>query len=354
MAKREFLQLAHKYDAEAHSPAGMMASEKLDGQRCFWDGGISTGHSKAEVPWANTLKDERYRSTQVATGLWSRYGNVIHAPSWFIESLPKIPMDGEFYIPGYRQDLMSIIKTIKPDEEMWKKVQYFVFDAVPLCTLLAPGMIDTTNFKKRIPSIAMDWAQMHSNKIVWYPDVAMGFKTRLAGIRNRTTPSEHWHVHEQVELPTSTVEARRVMDEFLERVVAAGGEGLIIRAPNAIYECNRTWSMLKVKPCDDAEGVVVGYTSGRLTTLGSKLIGKMGALIIQLYNGKEMELSGFTDEEREFVDNDWAFHNPGQRCPSYIINATFPMGTKVTFKYRGTSKDGIPQEARYWRKRNDE
>jgi hypothetical protein len=60
MAKREFLQLAHKLDAKKHGIGGWLYSEKLDGERCFWDGGVSTGLAKSEIPWANTNKDERY------------------------------------------------------------------------------------------------------------------------------------------------------------------------------------------------------------------------------------------------------------------------------------------------------
>ena len=40
--RREFLQLAERYDAEKHDAAGRYISEKLDGTRCFWDGGLST------------------------------------------------------------------------------------------------------------------------------------------------------------------------------------------------------------------------------------------------------------------------------------------------------------------------
>src|SRR4051812_13731200 len=53
--RREFLQLADTYDAEKHDIAGFYISEKLDGTRCFWDGGISRGEPTASVPWANII-----------------------------------------------------------------------------------------------------------------------------------------------------------------------------------------------------------------------------------------------------------------------------------------------------------
>ena len=48
---------------------------------------------------------------------------------------------------------------------------------------------------------------------------------------------------------------------------------------------------------------MVGFTSGRETHKGSRLLGKIGALIVD-YQGKRLELSGLTDAEREFADRD--------------------------------------------------
>ena len=41
--RREFLQLADTYNPAKHKIAGYLVSEKLDGTRCFWDGGLSRG-----------------------------------------------------------------------------------------------------------------------------------------------------------------------------------------------------------------------------------------------------------------------------------------------------------------------
>lgn len=39
--KRQFLMLAHDYDPKKHSILGWYMSEKLDGLRAWWDGGIT-------------------------------------------------------------------------------------------------------------------------------------------------------------------------------------------------------------------------------------------------------------------------------------------------------------------------
>jgi hypothetical protein len=40
MGRREFLQLVDHHDPQKHGVAGWLISEKLDGTRCFRDGGV--------------------------------------------------------------------------------------------------------------------------------------------------------------------------------------------------------------------------------------------------------------------------------------------------------------------------
>ena len=117
----------------------------------------------------------------------------------------------------------------------------------------------------------------------------------------------------------------------------------------------RNHNGIKVKGCLDAEGVVVGFTAGAETEKGSKLLGLIGALVLD-FNGKRLELSGLTNEEREFdtiVASDYAEKNPGSEMPQGIEGKVFKTGDKVTFIYRELTDDGIHKEARYFRKRYD-
>ena len=49
-----------------------------------------------------------------------------------------------------------------------------------------------------------------------------------------------------------------------------------------------------------------------------------------------------------------AAEKPGQDMPSFFQGKCFKVGQTVTFKYRELSDDGIPKEARYWRRRDVE
>lgn len=345
--KQDFLMLAHNYNPKKHRIAGYYVSEKLDGMRCIWDGGRTRGIPKSKVPWANTAKDGRLKSPPVATGLWTRYGGVIHAPDWWLDSLPlDLFLDGELYsMLLRRQELMSIIKQHHPDRR-WEKVKFFVFDSPHPEILFDTREVNNTQFHKRIDF----------NECVNYIpedyllDPKGPFQNRNTLIPKHLQDNVRATWHDQEKLSDNENEARERVEELLNEVSDDGGEGLILRDPLSRYETNRSHNLLKVKRLDDDEGIVVGYTTGRKTDKGSKLLGKVGALILD-YNGLRLELSGLTDEERELSDPAWAAQNPGLECPEHIEAPHFPRGTKVTFRYRGKSKDGIPQEARYYRKR---
>lgn len=357
LQRREFVMLAHTYNPKKHKLSGSYMSEKLDGQRCIWLP-FTRGMKKEDVPFANTAKDSRYVHEQICTGLWSRYGNVIHAPDYWLDDLPNTMLDGELYTEGTaRQNIMSIIKKL-PEKRIdieWESVKYYVFESPNINMLFKEGRVNCPNFSKELKGV-YDWAirngaRDNTLKVVAFPQVIAELKRRLDG-------NKRVLVIPQTVLPQNEIEAIEVANKALQKVSLAGGEGIMCRSALSMYETKRSHSLLKLKKVDDAEGTVLGYTTGRLTDKGSKLLGLMGALILELDNGKIMELSGFTDEERKLTNitngawdaTQWAEENPDKECPDWIEATHFPRGSRVTFKYRGTSNDGIPNEARYWRK----
>jgi len=372
MPKREYLMLAHTYKPAKHGIGGWYMSEKLDGMRCYWDGGLTRGMFKDDVPWANNDKDGRYVVRPVATGLWSRYGNVIHAPANYLDRLPRVPLDGELYRAGPRQELMSIVKALTPDPELWAEVTYPIIDMPSFDRIFMDGFINTVNYKKKFEGIrSWIYTDTDISSLAYIPDQTNIFQTTYALIGKYCASHGPAYQHHQERLPFQTEKAIDLVNQELEYVSKAGGEGLILRKPESLWLPCRSHDLLKVKKRDDAEGTVTGYITGRATDKGSKLLGLMGALVLELDNGKRMELSGFTDEERKLwgVPNrkpiqpgitmgspgakEWAEQNPETEVPDWMEACCFPRGMRVTFKYRGKTKDGIPQEAAYWRERED-
>src|ERR1700745_3678124 len=95
------LLLANVWDPSI-DPTGWWMSEKYDGLRGYWDG----------------------------RKLWSRNGNLIHAPDYFLAELPRdIALDGELWIGyGKFEETVSIVRSETPDDR-WKRVHFMVFDA---------------------------------------------------------------------------------------------------------------------------------------------------------------------------------------------------------------------------------
>jgi DNA ligase-1 len=369
MAKREFLQLAHDY-ARKHMVAGYWWSEKIDGHRGFWDGGISRGIPKIKVPWANTEKDWRYVKQPISTGLWSRYGNVIHAPDWWLDQLPKMLLDGELWNgkrgDGNRQEISSVVKRIDPYDVDWKPLHLMVFDSPPFDTIFADGLIDNIHYHKKFEGIYR-WSLFDCPKFTYYKLFKKEAKYRSVyhSLGHVLEGNEVALRLEQHELAFHGVVADAEIKAAISEISKMKGEGIMIRNPDKFYECERSYNILKVKKWKDAEAIVIGYTTGRATDKGSKLLGLMGALIVK-WKGNVFELSGFTESERilthenyasldcvdtgTMIAREWAIENPEKECPNWITHILFPRGTEVTFKYQGLTKDGIPNPASYWRK----
>jgi len=344
--KREFVQQCQPYSQKKHNILGWMFSEKLDGQRCFYDGGISRGVMCSQVPWAN---NDKKTSDRMSTGLWTRYGNPIFAPNWFLDSLPSFPLDGELWT-GYNQwsKLRSIISTDIPDSNRWRDVIYCAFNAPTANQVLFDGEINLTNFKKNIVGCE-DFILSRGGKIEAPRTNWAAYKFLMENVSEHDNLKIH---HQQF---ISTLED---MDSFLSSILSKNGEGFVAIHPATLYKCGRHKASVKCKPYLDDEATVVGYVSGRETELGSKLLGLMGALIVD-WNGKRFELSGFTNEERiishvneagSSIPFNWACANPETVFPPIYHCAKFPRGSKVSFKFRELTVHGIPKEAAFLRK----
>lgn len=239
------------------------------------------------MPVANWLMSEKLdgiRAYWDGKQLLSRRGNRFAAPDWFTRPLPPFPLDGELWIArGQFEQTLSITSRQRPHPG-WHRISYNIFE-VPG----APGGLDS----------------------------------RLEKLRSHLAvqPVAHLHI-----IPQVPVRDANHLQAELERVVANGGEGLVLRNPQSPYETGRTRNALKVKPVDDMEGRVIGYRPGK-----GKYSGMTGALWVEIVGGKRLHIgSGLSDAERA---------NPP------------PIGSLITFRYRGFTEAGIPRFASFLRMR---
>ena len=93
---------------------------------------------------------------------------------------------------------------------------------------------------------------------------------------------------------------------------------------DALYKTGRSSDLLKLKTYQDTEAEVIGYRPGK-----GKYRGMAGALIVKTPEGKTFAIgSGLTDAMRQ--------------TPPEI-------GTVVTYRYNGLTKNGLPRFARFLR-----
>jgi DNA ligase len=126
----------------------------------------------------------------------------------------------------------------------------------------------------------------------------------------------------------SRVADRAVLKSRLDEVVRGGGEGLMLHLADALYVTGRSNVLLKLKPLQDTEAVVIEHLAGK-----GKYQGMMGALRVKTPEGKVFQIgTGFSEAVRK---------NPP------------PVGTTITYTYRGLTKTGLPRFASYLRVHED-
>lgn len=357
----EFLMRAHTLDLNKAKIGGYFISEKLDGTRAFWDGGVSRGVPTTSVPWANITDPktgERKKKIQpVSTGLWSRYGNPISAPDWWLNQLPCCPLDGELWAGrGNFQECRSVVSRDEPDDR-WGGIQFVVFGSPSPANMFSRRTIKNPNIRMDIDpgkTLSFIWERVEGGVVEDYQALPSNstFLDELAFLRDALPVAACLSLHRHVQLDSghdlALVQARKFMDQ----VYSDGGEGVVLRDPASVWLPEKTRAQLKLKPYLDDTATITGFISGRETDKGSKLLGLIGALIVD-FNGVRLELSGLTDEQRRFPDGNrtsFARANPGKEMPPEWEGVHFKVGDKIEFRYRELSDDGVPKEARFLRK----
>ena len=289
-----------------------LVSEKLDGVRAWWDGGVSRG--LITCPWRNTRTGKRQGRADLlpCTGLWTSNGNPIQAPGWWLDQLPKHITDGELW-SGYNsfQFTIGTVKRLNVDtrcddsrcDDSWRQVRYKIFDAPTCDQMFVSRVINTPTCKMVINRDACNH---------YYADVGADWESGYPTFEDRI-PLINIHLDEA----TAGVDLMKI-------VASRGGEGLIYRNPKQFWVPARVGWVRKEKPRKDAEGWIIDINPGK-----GKYDGMMGSLRVR-WGLVAFDISGFTNQERE----------PG----------VFQIGDRITFSYRELSDVGVPKEAQYMRK----
>ena len=237
--------------------------------------------------WLMSEKLDGVRGYWDGRRLFSKNGMQLHPPPAFTENFPEFPVEGELWGGrlNYEKTAAAVLK--KKAHDGWFDLQFAIFDV--------PGA--KGGFEQRL-RLAADWFAGH--------------------------PSPYAFVIEH--LPVRDADH---LEQELERVVALGGEGLILRRPGSPYSTGRSEDILKVKTYSDMEARVLAHLEGK-----GRNSGRMGSLLVEL-PGSAIRFrigTGFSDYDRQ--------HPP-------------PIGSLITFKHYGFFQSGIPRFPSFLRIRKD-
>lgn len=211
--------------------------------------------------------------------LISRQGNHFSAPQWFTKDFPNSALDGELWIEREQFERVSGIVRSRNSTD-WKYVNFMIFDL---------------------------------------PSSPQNFTQRLIAMQQLIDKNQSAYLKM---IPQYKVTSHHLLQTQLDKVIEAGGEGLMLHHINAYYQVKRSKDLMKLKRYDDAEAVVLNHIAGK-----GKHTGRMGSLVVKTTEGITFKIgSGFSDQERE---------NPPQ------------IGDIITYQYIGKTKNGVPRFASY-------
>lgn len=236
------------------------------------------------------LVSEKYDGVRAAWDghvLRFRSGLPIAAPAWFTQRLPAQALDGELWLArGRFEPLAGAVRRQQPRNDEWHALSYRIFELPG-----APG--DFASRAARIETVVAraDWPQL-------------------------------------VAVEQQAIADRAALRRRFEQVVQAGGEGLVLHRADSPYETGRSGALLKLKPVQDADAIVIGHVPGR-----GRHAGRLGALQVRAEDGAVFQIgTGLADAQRDSPP---------------------PVGSTVTYTYRGRTANGQPRFASFLRVRSD-
>ena len=181
--------------------------------------------------------------------VWKNITHILMELVPFFDKYPNAILDGELYNHDLKDDfekIISLVRKTKPtDEDRLEselKVQFHCYDIIN----------EDWHFEDR--------NLFRQQNFSYYGDYQC----------DSVISVDHGVVRNTEELEVAH-------EDYLEQ----GFEGSILRK-NEVYECKRSWTLMKVKDFSDAEAVIVGYEEGK-----GKREGTLGKFLMQDEDGNK-------------------------------------------------------------------
>ncbi|OSQ24540.1 DNA ligase [Campylobacter concisus] len=245
--------------------------------------------------WLASEKLDGVRAYWDGENLLSRQGKKLNAPLSFTKNFPNFALDGELYANELKfEEIQATVMDKLPDEKAWSRLKFHIFDV---------------------------------------PEAKGGLLDRIEVLAKflKNEPNQNLIIIKQIK-----VRDNAQFLKFADEIILNGGEGAVVREPNAPYERKRSKNALKFKKFKDAECEVIAVNKG-----SGKYANLAGSLTCKAIGGKDGEAkagtifkigSGLSDEQRT---------NPPK------------IGSIITYKFQNLTANGKPRFPIFLRARED-
>jgi DNA ligase-1 len=170
-------------------------------------------------------------------------------------------------------------------QQIAKHAKFFKEPMVLDGEIMSASFQDLMKQAKRKSNVDADDAVLNLFDIIPLSEFQEGIGSRTQ--EERSADLLAWFTPIEDHVPNVTVVGQELVDldstegyarfkEINAQAIAAGYEGIMLKLPNALYECKRTVSWLKIKPFIEVSLTAVAIEEGT-----GKNVGKMGAVLFE-------------------------------------------------------------------------
>ena len=250
--------------------------------------------------WLASEKLDGVRAYWDGENLLSRQGKKLNAPLSFTKNFPKFALDGELYAKELKfEEIQASVMDKLPDEKAWSRLKFHIFDV---------------------------------------PEASGGLLTRLEILVKflKNEPSQNLIIIKQIKMRDNAQFLK-----FAEEIIAKGGEGAVVREPNAPYERKRSKNALKFKKFKDAECEVVSINKG-----SGKYANLAGSLTCKALGSKD-------DKEKAGEPKEGTIFKIGSGLSDKNRQEPPKIGSIITYKFQNLTSYGKPRFPIFLRIRED-
>ncbi|WP_103637228.1 DNA ligase [Campylobacter concisus] len=250
--------------------------------------------------WLASEKFDGVRAYWDGENLLSRQGKKLNAPLSFTKNFPKFALDGELYAKELKfEEIQASVMDKLPDEKAWGRLKFHIFDV---------------------------------------PEASGGLLTRLEILAKflKNEPNDNLIIIKQIKMRDNAQFLK-----FTEEIILNGGEGAVVREPNAPYERKRSKNALKFKKFKDAECEVIAVNKG-----SGKYANFAGSLTCKALGGKD-------DKEKAGEPKEGTIFKIGSGLSDKNRQDPPKIGSIITYKFQNLTANGKPRFPIFLRVRED-